>query len=86
LIQALLDLKEANNSLVIVEHDVAMMRQADYIIDLGPGAGPEGGEIIFAGTPEKLMKSKVLTGEYLSGTRQICTGRNKRASGVARVL
>jgi excinuclease ABC subunit A len=78
LIQALLDLKEANNSLVIVEHDVAMMRQADYIIDLGPGAGPEGGEIIFAGTPEKLMKSKVLTGEYLSGTRQICRAKQAR--------
>ncbi len=78
LIRALLDLKEANNSLVIVEHDVAMMRQADYVIDLGPGAGPEGGEIIFAGTPEKLMKSKVLTGEYLSGRRQISTKRQSR--------
>lgn len=78
LIQALLDLKEANNSLVIVEHDVAMMRQADYIIDLGPGAGPDGGEIIFAGTPEKLMKSKVLTGEYLSGNRQIFTKKQSR--------
>ena len=81
LIRALLDLKEANNSLVIVEHDVAMMRQADYVIDLGPGAGPEGGEIIFAGTPEKLMKSKVLTGEYLSGKRQIFTKRQPRKWG-----
>lgn len=78
LIQALLELKEADNSLVIVEHDVAMMRQADYIIDLGPGAGPEGGEIIFAGTPEKLLKSKVLTGEYLSGTRHIFTKKQSR--------
>jgi len=67
LIHALEDLREGNNSLVIVEHDVAIMRKADYIIDLGPGAGSEGGEIIFSGTPEKLMHSKLLTGQYLSG-------------------
>lgn len=78
LIEALLDLKSANNSLVIVEHDVAIMRQADYIIDLGPGAGTEGGEVVFAGTPEKLMKSNVLTGEYLSGKRKISEKKKSR--------
>lgn len=71
LIHALEELKEGNNSLVVVEHDVAIMRKADHIIDLGPGAGSEGGEIIFAGTPEKLMSSKLLTGQYLSGKRKV---------------
>ncbi|MFZ1626243.1 MAG: excinuclease ABC subunit UvrA [Candidatus Moraniibacteriota bacterium] len=71
LIRALEELRGANNSLVVVEHDVAIMRKADWIIDLGPGAGKEGGEIIFSGTPEKLMKSKLLTGQYLSGKRSV---------------
>ncbi len=71
LIRALEELRGANNSLVVVEHDVAIMRKADWIIDLGPGAGREGGEIIFSGTPEKLMKSKLLTGQYLSGKRLV---------------
>jgi excinuclease ABC subunit A len=71
LIRALEELRGANNSLVVVEHDVAIMRKADWIIDLGPGAGKEGGEIIFSGTPDKLMKSKMLTGQYLSGKRSV---------------
>ncbi|MDO8565629.1 MAG: excinuclease ABC subunit UvrA [Candidatus Moranbacteria bacterium] len=78
LIRALEDLRTANNSLVIVEHDVAIMRKADYIIDLGPGAGSEGGEIIFSGTPEKLMHSKLLTGQYLSGKRKISDKKKAR--------
>lgn len=78
LIHALEDLRTANNSLVIVEHDVAIMRKADYIIDLGPGAGSEGGEIIFSGTPEKLMHSKLLTGQYLSGKRKISDKKKVR--------
>ncbi|MEP7162602.1 MAG: excinuclease ABC subunit UvrA [Candidatus Moraniibacteriota bacterium] len=71
LIRALEELRGANNSLVVVEHDVAIMRKADWIIDLGPGAGKDGGEIIFSGTPDKLMKSKMLTGQYLSGKRSV---------------
>jgi excinuclease ABC subunit A len=78
LIHALEDLRTANNSLVIVEHDVAIMRKADYIIDLGPGAGSEGGEIIFSGTPEKLMRSKLLTGQYLSGRRKVSEKKKAR--------
>jgi excinuclease ABC subunit A len=50
---------------VVVEHDVTIMKRADYIIDMGPGAGTLGGEVIFAGTPDKLLKSKLLTGQYL---------------------
>ncbi len=78
LINALEELRTANNSLVIVEHDVAIMRRADYIIDMGPGAGSEGGEVIFAGTPNALMHSKLLTGQYLSGKRTISEKKKPR--------
>lgn len=85
LIRALEELRGANNSLVVVEHDVAIMRKADWIIDLGPGAGKEGGEIIFSGTPEKLMKSKLLTGQYLSGKRSVME-RNTLRKGSGKIL
>lgn len=78
LIRALDELRGANNSLVVVEHDIAIMRKADWIIDLGPGAGKEGGEIIFSGPPEKLLKSKMLTGEYLSGKRSVAVPTKPR--------
>jgi excinuclease ABC subunit A len=78
LINALEDLRAANNSLVVVEHDVSIMKRADYIIDMGPGAGVEGGEVIFAGTPDKLLRSKLLTGQYLSGERQVSVKEKKR--------
>jgi excinuclease ABC subunit A len=78
LIHALEDLRTANNSLVVVEHDVAIMKRADYIIDMGPGAGIEGGEVIFAGTPDKLFRSKLLTGQYLSGKRKVSDKKKKR--------
>ncbi len=81
LINALEDLRAANNSLVVVEHDVAIMKRADYIIDMGPGAGVEGGEVIFAGTPDKLLKSKLLTGQYLSGKRHVSDKKEKRKLG-----
>lgn len=79
LIRALEELRTANNSLVVVEHDVAIMRKADWIIDLGPGAGNDGGEIIFSGTPDKLLKSKLLTGEYLSGKRRVALPKKPRS-------
>ena len=78
LINALEDLRSANNSLVIVEHDVAIMRKADYIIDMGPGAGSDGGEVIFSGTPNALIHSKLLTGQYLSGKRSVSEKRKGR--------
>lgn len=87
LIRALEELRAANNSLVVVEHDVAIMRKADWIIDLGPGAGKDGGEIVFSGTPAKLMKSKLLTGEYLSGKRQVVTpGKPRSGNGRSLVI
>lgn len=78
LIRALEELRGANNSLVVVEHDIAIMKKADWIIDLGPGAGKDGGEIIFAGPPQKLMHSKMLTGQYLTGKRLVAEKRIPR--------
>lgn len=81
LIHALEDLRAANNSLVVVEHDVAIMKRADYIIDMGPGAGTLGGEVIFSGTPDKLLRSKLLTGQYLSGKKKVSDKKKKRKLG-----
>ncbi len=81
LIAALQELQASNNSLVVVEHDVAIMKMADYIIDMGPGAGSLGGEVIYAGTPEKLLKSKLLTGQYLSGKKKISSKKTPRKPG-----
>lgn len=67
LVNALQSLRENGNSLVIVEHEPALMAASDWIVDMGPGAGREGGEVIFSGTPKKLWQSKSLTGQYLSG-------------------
>src|SRR5262245_14476278 len=62
-------LRDAGNSLVVVEHDPQIMFAADRILDMGPGPGERGGEIVFFGAPEKLRAEKTLTGEYLSGRR-----------------
>jgi excinuclease ABC subunit A len=63
-------LRDAGNSLVVVEHDPQIMREADRILDMGPGPGERGGEIVFFGTPEELKRSKTLTAEYLSGRKR----------------
>jgi excinuclease ABC subunit A len=77
LIHALRTLRENGNSLVVVEHDSAVMAAADWIVDMGPGAGREGGEVIFSGTPEKLWRSKSLTGQYLSGKQSVSNGNRR---------
>ncbi len=72
LIDTLLRLRDLGNSVLIVEHDEAMMRAADYIIDMGPGAGEHGGHVVATGTMDDIMKSKgSLTGQYLSGVKEI---------------
>src|SRR3989475_961555 len=63
-------LRDAGNSLVVVEHDPQIMLQADRLMDMGPGPGERGGEIVFFGTPEELKQSKTLTAEYLSGRKR----------------
>ena len=72
LLNTLKSLRDIGNSILVVEHDKETIEAADYVIDLGPGAGKHGGEITFAGTPKELLKSnKSLTGKYLSGKKQI---------------
>ena len=68
LITSLKDLRDMGNTLIVVEHDEDMIRQADYVVDMGPGAGEQGGEVVATGTPQALMDNPhSLTGQYLSG-------------------
>ena len=79
LIQTLKKLKGLGNTIIVVEHDEAMMRAADYIIDMGPGAGEHGGEVVVAGTIEDVMACRQSsTGEYLSGRKQIPLPERRR--------
>ncbi|KKQ79653.1 MAG: UvrABC system protein A [Parcubacteria group bacterium GW2011_GWC2_38_7] len=72
LIKTLQELRDKGNSVIVVEHDEAMMKAADYILDIGPGAGIYGGEVVAAGTLSSIMKNpKSLTGKYLSGKEKI---------------
>ncbi|OHA07660.1 MAG: excinuclease ABC subunit A [Candidatus Sungbacteria bacterium RIFCSPLOWO2_01_FULL_47_10] len=71
LIKTLKDLRDLGNTVIVVEHDAQTIRESDWVVDLGPGAGKHGGEVIFEGKPGELYKSKTLTGEYLSGKRKI---------------
>jgi len=73
LIETLKTLRDLGNTVIVVEHDAETMEEADWIIDLGPGAGAHGGKIIFEGTPVELLKSSTSTGLYLSGKKQIKT-------------
>src|SRR5882762_5647040 len=68
-------LRDAGNSLVVVEHDPQIMLQADRLMDMGPGPGERGGEIVFFGTPDELKQSKTLTAEYLSGRKRAGSGK-----------
>lgn len=79
LLETLVRLRDLGNTVIVVEHDEATIRAADYVVDLGPGAGIHGGEAIFAGTPKALVKSKdSLTGQYLSGRKKIPTPDKRR--------
>ena len=72
LIETLLRLRDLGNTVVVVEHDEETMRLADYIVDMGPGAGEHGGRVVAQGTPQEVMADAAsLTGEYLSGRRRI---------------
>lgn len=65
-------MRDLGNTLIVVEHDEDTMREADWLIDVGPGAGVFGGEIVAAGTPDQVAKNKKsITGQYLSGKRKI---------------
>ncbi|SVA35985.1 uncharacterized protein METZ01_LOCUS88839, partial [marine metagenome] len=88
LLDTLTYLKELGNTVIVVEHDEDAIRQADYVIDIGPGAGIHGGEIIVSGPPEKVISStKSLTGDYLSGRQSInIPTKRKQATEWLRVI
>ena len=71
LIDSLKELRDMNNSVIVVEHDEQMMREADWIVDIGPKAGRLGGNVLFSGTPEDLLKTDTLTARYLNGKRTV---------------
>jgi len=71
LIKTLKELRDLGNTVIVVEHDSQTMREADWIIDLGPGAGKHGGKVVFEGTPKELLRSDTLTGEYISGRKTL---------------
>jgi excinuclease ABC subunit A len=88
LLESLTNLRDLGNTVLVVEHDADTIERADYVIDLGPGAGRLGGELVAQGTPKEIEKSpKSLTGEYLRGTREIHTPdlRRKPASGAIKI-
>ncbi len=79
LIKTLVRLKELGNTVIIVEHDEDTIRTADYVIDIGPAAGEHGGQVVAAGTPAEVAKTKgSLTGEYLSGKKSIAVPSKRR--------
>ena len=78
LINSLKSLRDNGNSIIVVEHDRDIMEQADYVIDIGPGAGRHGGEVVFQGTPEKMLKTKTLTASYLNGAKEISIPEQRR--------
>jgi excinuclease ABC subunit A len=79
LLELLKQLRDAGNSVIVVEHDPETMRAADYLIDLGPGAGEQGGEVMASGTPVEIIRDKKsLTGRYLSGAEKIPLPSSRR--------
>ena len=87
LIATLKKLRELDNTVLVVEHDPDTMRSADYIIDMGPGAGEQGGRVVFSGTPDEIVKDeKSLTGRYLSGGLSIPVPPVRRKAGRKKIL
>lgn len=78
LIDSLKRLRDASNSIIVVEHDRDVMLEADYVVDIGPGAGRKGGEVVFAGTPSEMLQSDTLTARYLNGEMAIETPAKRR--------
>ena len=86
LLNSLRKLRNLGNSIIVVEHDQKTMESADQIIDLGPGAGEHGGEVVFSGTPQQILTSKKsITGKYLSGKRAIPVPKSRR-NGSGKIL
>lgn len=78
LINSLKQLRDNGNSIIVVEHDRDIMTESDYVIDIGPGAGKTGGEVVYQGTPQKMLKSHTLTADYLNGVKAIKVPETRR--------
>lgn len=78
LIKVLKSLRDLGNTVIVVEHDEDIIKSADYIIDIGPGAGRLGGEVVFSGTPAEMLKANCLTADYLTGRRFIEVPKSRR--------
>lgn len=78
LIKSLKSLRDAGNSVIVVEHDRDIMLHADYIVDIGPAAGSYGGEVMFQGTPQEMINTHTLTSDYLNGNRAILIPTERR--------
>ena len=78
LIKSLKELRDLGNTVIVVEHDEDMMRQSDYIVDIGPRAGRKGGEVVFQGTIDEMLKTDTITAQYLNGTMSIPIPEKRR--------
>ena len=78
LIKSLKELRDLGNTVIVVEHDEDMMRQSDYIVDIGPRAGRKGGEVVFQGTIDEMLKTDTITAQYLNGTMRIPMPEKRR--------
>ncbi len=85
LIETLKKLRDLGNSVIVVEHDSQTIRSADWVIDVGPGAGKHGGRITFEGTPSQLIKSKTLTGDYLAGRKKVEMSGFRKSRGISEI-
>lgn len=84
LIHSLKELRDMGNSVIVVEHDKDMMLAADYVIDMGPKAGRLGGEVVFAGVPQEMLKTDTMTSQYLNGKMKIeVPSKRRKGNGLA---
>lgn len=81
LIGSLKQLRDAGNTVLVVEHDEDMIRESDYVLDIGPGAGKHGGQVVGAGTPEAFLKLPTLTAQYLRGEKQMPAHKMREGNG-----
>ncbi|MBI2096744.1 MAG: excinuclease ABC subunit UvrA [Candidatus Sungbacteria bacterium] len=86
LIETIKELRDLGNTVIVVEHDAETMRQADWIVDLGPGAGKHGGQVIFSGNAKSLWKAKTLTADYLSGRKEVRIQHGKERDGSSKFI
>ncbi|GHT70763.1 UvrABC system protein A [Bacteroidia bacterium] len=86
LIESLKQLRDTGNSVIVVEHDKDMMLNADYVVDLGPRAGRLGGEVVFSGTPQEMLKSNTLTSSYLNGEKKIQVPQKRRKGNRKKIV